>query len=241
MSKHKRKRSSRSRDRSDNGKRYRSDEEVSNKSVEKRLKVIENALFFLMDEAEAKKLAEIANNQKSSDPNKKDNDKLFAGRSKSILSEKILSYIRSKDTRLLHPEILLDRMGADPTSRTIQNRAFQCASRWNSWLAEGLSKEEKENILKQYSRNRSCHLEAPVIKEELVKAIPEATQNDMITQNDIGTALSALGSAISLLLDEDSAIDKFDLLRKFFDAGGLLTDPFHKHNKARKAYINPTF
>ncbi|KAL7298949.1 hypothetical protein TKK_0008050 [Trichogramma kaykai] len=273
MSKHKRKRSSRSRDRSDNGKRYKSDEEGSNESVQKRLKVIENALFFLMDEAKAKKLAEIADNQKSSDSNKKDNDKQIEDPKTADKSDKVseipkektnnesaasadppsedteshLNDVTSKEHEIvtLDPEIL-DRMGADPTSRTIQDHAFhpELASRWNSWLAEGLSKEEKENMLKQYSRNGSCNLEAPVINEELVKAIPEATlkrdEYFRLSQNDIGTALSALGSAISLLLDEESEIDKFDLLGKLFDAGGLLTDTFHRHTKARKAYINPT-
>ncbi|KAL7304017.1 hypothetical protein TKK_0003488 [Trichogramma kaykai] len=273
MSKHKRKRSSRSRDRS-RDREERMYREKSNlcddvdSPLEKRMKVVEDALIFLMNEAKTKKLAEAAEKRmRSSDLKEnsveektqdletleKSNEKKEPTNAKPLEitsadtgpTKDVVEVDDENEGPSLDPEIL-ERMGINPTSKKIADHSFhpELVCRWNTWLSEGIPKEEKENILKLYSRQGSCNLEAPLLNEELVKAIPEATmkrdEHFRQTQNDIGSALSAVGSAISLILNEDTEIDKFDLLGKLFDAGGLLADTFHKHTKARKAYISPT-
>ena len=138
-------------------------------------------------------------------------------------------------------------MGEDPTTISQIDHNFhpELTRRWSGWLANGLKVEDKEKILKKYSRKGSCALEAPTVNKELIKAIPEATlkrdEHFRYTQNSVGSALSALGSAISSLLSEDDEeVDKLALLEKLFDAGKMLTDIFHAQSKARKVYISPT-
>lgn len=157
------------------------------------------------------------------------------------------SQTKTADVIVLDTDIL-EKMGEDPSSVSQEDHVLnsELTRRWNNWLVKGLHKDEKEKILKKYSRKGPCALEAPIVNREIVKAIPEATlkrdEYFVQTQNSVGTALSALGAGISMLLkaEDEEEIEKLELLEKLFDTGKILTEIFYAQSKARKAYISPS-
>lgn len=159
--------------------------------------------------------------------------------------------IPPQDDALEIPDVLdegiLEKLGNDPTVSSLEDLVLhpQLATRWKVWLVKGLNQEQKENVLKKYSRKGSVSLEAPKLNAEVLKAIPETTQRRddhfIQTQNSIGSALSALGEAITMLLsNRDEEIVKELLVEKLCDSGKILTNVFYAESQARKAYITPT-
>lgn len=62
----------------------------------------------------------------------------------------------------------------------------------------------------------------------------------METQNCVGTAISALGAAVSLLLDPLKEDLDEDLFTTYIShAGQILTDVFFQQTEARKSFITP--
>ncbi|CAL1672796.1 unnamed protein product [Lasius platythorax] len=65
-------------------------------------------------------------------------------------------------------------------------------------------------------------------------------QHFLETQNYVGSAISALAAAISLILeDPEDGINQESLTEFLCDAGKLLTDVFHQQFIARKSFITP--
>ena len=54
-----------------------------------------------------------------------------------------------------------------------------------------------------------------------------------------GTALTALDSAITRLIEEDELIDKMCLLERLSDATRLVMDIIYQQTEARKTFIIP--
>ncbi|XP_054001651.1 uncharacterized protein LOC128888624 [Hylaeus anthracinus] len=116
--------------------------------------------------------------------------------------------------------------------------------RWQKWMREGYPEENKKNILEIYPRKDDLYTEAPKINIEISPVMTEiATKRDehfAETQNCIGSAISALGAAVSMILENpEDGIDQEALMKYLCDAGKLLTDTFYQHLVARRAYITP--
>lgn len=143
-------------------------------------------------------------------------------------------------------EVDLQILGEDPSSKRPKTFQFHpgLASRWNAWIASGLEKDDRINLLKSYSREGNCSLEPPVLNPEISSSLNDASlkrdRHFVDSQCLIGSALSALGSAITMLLyDKKEVVDRDDLLRLLCDTGKLMTQLHHKESLARKAYILP--
>lgn len=137
---------------------------------------------------------------------------------------------------------ILDVLGEDPTKSQYAELEIHPTflERWQHWVKKGLLNAEREKLLKKYSR--SLNLEAPILNPEIVAPIGEyATKRDNFrknTQQITGSALVALGAAITLCTKEKS-IDKLDFLHWLFDAAKLISDLLHNQTQNRKAVILP--
>lgn len=100
------------------------------------------------------------------------------------------------------------------------------------WSENGLKDEVLEDLLSSYPRPKE--FEAPKLNPEIACLLSEADlQRDnmlMENQNLIGSALTALGSAYTMMKDKDEneAVDKMALVQKLSDAAKLITQ--YQHN-----------
>ncbi|KAJ3648904.1 hypothetical protein Zmor_020673 [Zophobas morio] len=117
-------------------------------------------------------------------------------------------------------------------------------SRWASWLSDGLPKEIKVQVVDKYPRKGNISLEAPELNEEIADTLNETgVRRDQLfnqEQNLAGSALSALGQGITMILkDEEEPLDHLELLEKLADAGKLITQLHFQVSSARRAFISP--
>ncbi|XP_057332329.1 uncharacterized protein LOC130677613 [Microplitis mediator] len=116
---------------------------------------------------------------------------------------------------------------------------------WETWMSKGLTEEVKKALLKKYVRDGEFRTEAPKVNLEIQRHLTEiAKKRDAHftdTQNCVGSALSSLSSAISMLSDNSSEeIDQITLMKYLWDTGKILSDVFHQQSIARKSFITPT-
>jgi len=115
---------------------------------------------------------------------------------------------------------------------------------WSKWMREGLPEKNKKHILETYSRTEEFYTEAPKVNTDILPLLTDIAkkrdQHLSDTQKCVGTAISALGAAISMIIDNPE--DELDH-EKFFDylshVGQMLTDVFHQQSLTRKAFITP--
>nr|XP_034194190.1 uncharacterized protein LOC117610664 [Osmia lignaria] len=111
-------------------------------------------------------------------------------------------------------------------------------------MQEGYPEDKKKNILETYPRKDDFYTEAPKVNIEIGPVMTEVAlkrdEHFAETQNCIGSAISALGAAVSMILEEpEDGIDQEALMKYLCDTGKLLTDVFHQQSKARRAFITP--
>lgn len=121
----------------------------------------------------------------------------------------------------------------------------EIGDRWEIWSREGLKKEDKQSLLKNYPRKGNYHFEAPEMNAEV-----EASINDSVKkrdkffaadQNILGSAISALGNGVSVLLrNKSDEAQRSEALQCFLDAGKLLSESFHRMTKTRKTFVYPS-
>lgn len=143
-------------------------------------------------------------------------------------------------------DVMLEMLGEHPdTKKELPIKIDQeLRVRWQKWMQEGYPEDDKKNILKIYPRKDELYTEAPKINTEIVPVMTEiASKRDehfAQTQNCIGSAISALGAAVSMMLeDPEDGIDQEALMKYLCDTGKLLTDVFHQQSQARRAFITP--
>lgn len=129
------------------------------------------------------------------------------------------------------PEDILDLLGDDPNVSKELSVKFHPELK-RKWMHEGFPEENKKAILLKYPRKQELYSEAPRVNLEIVPILSEiAIKGDnqfLETQNCVGSAISALAAAVSLILDDpDDGIDQGLLTRYLCDAGKLLTDVFY--------------
>lgn len=116
--------------------------------------------------------------------------------------------------------------------------------RWEKWMQIGYPEEEKVKLLNSNPRTENLYTEAPKLNPEINSILNEyAIKRDKHlaeTQNCVGSAISTLAGAISMILDnQEDDIDKNVLLKYLCDTGKLLTDIFFHQSASRRSCINP--
>ncbi|XP_074110087.1 uncharacterized protein LOC141534558 [Cotesia typhae] len=137
-------------------------------------------------------------------------------------------------------------LGADPTAGNKKDLDLHPSllARWPTWLSVGLPKESKESVLDKYSRKGNINLEAPELNEEMLITLNESgvKRDKLFTaeQNLVGSAMSAVGDSISLILkDDEEPVDHLVLLERLADTGKLLAQLHFQISSARKSFISP--
>ncbi|CAD6212599.1 GSCOCG00012812001-RA-CDS, partial [Cotesia congregata] len=115
---------------------------------------------------------------------------------------------------------------------------------WSKWMIEGLPEKNKKDILESYNTKGDFYTESPKLNLELGPLLTDIAkkrdQHFADTQSCVGTALSALGAAVSLLLEPpEEGLDE-DLFTDYIShAGQILSDVYYQQSVARKSYITP--
>ncbi|XP_063892795.1 uncharacterized protein LOC110377619 [Helicoverpa armigera] len=142
----------------------------------------------------------------------------------------------------LDPDIL-QLLGSDPT----QNKSFgdhlhkDIATRWKHILTNGLSKEEKLDILKQYLPAENCtNMKAPLLNPEIKSALSDNNiKRDSYSeqkQNQMSSCISAIGKALNLVLSQKDNVPQ-EIIKILSDAGRLLCDTHHRESLSRRFAI----
>jgi hypothetical protein len=140
----------------------------------------------------------------------------------------------------------LKLLGADPSDCKFKKVKFhpELKNTWIKWKKEGLPEKNKTKILESYDRKGELFMEAPELNEDILplcKGIPKQRDDHFVkTQNCVGTAIVALGAAITLLLEQpEDGIDQEELTEWISHAGQMMVDVFHQQSVGRKSYITP--
>lgn len=112
------------------------------------------------------------------------------------------------------------------------------------WKNKGLPDKNKKEILELYNRKSEFFTEAPKINLEILPLLSDISkkrdEHFCETQNCVGTALSAIGAAVSMIIDTSGNDLDEDLLTDYIThAGQILTDVFFQNSVARKSFITP--
>ncbi|XP_028178029.1 uncharacterized protein LOC114365611 [Ostrinia furnacalis] len=146
----------------------------------------------------------------------------------------------------LHEDIL-NILGPDTTTEKPfgDNLHKDVASRWQHILLNGLSKENRSDLLKTYLPPENCpNMRAPKLNLEIKAALTEINNKkdaySQTKQNQLASCLSALGKALNLTLfksKEDTTSQ--EIIKSLSDAGRLLCDYHFKESQSRRyAVIN---
>lgn len=118
------------------------------------------------------------------------------------------------------------------------------ANVWFSVMTTGLESNIKERLLKEYIREGRISFEAPAMNPEVLAAVNttvKARDKHLVnSQNEIGSALSALGLAIRTLSSEKGQEKMTKTSQHLIDTGAILSEHFYRLSLTRKAFITPT-
>lgn len=141
----------------------------------------------------------------------------------------------------MEPDIL-QLLGSDPAQEKTygDNLHKDLVSRWKHILTNGLNKEEKTEILKQYLPAENCtNMKAPLLNPELKSALSELNvKKDSFSeqkQNQMSSCISAVGKALNLALSLTG--NNADLIKTLSDAGRLLCDTHYRESVSRRFVI----
>lgn len=151
---------------------------------------------------------------------------------------------KNQEDKLELNEALLEILGEEPTpgeEKLVLHSSI--AKRWGAWLKTPMAKEVKEDLFKKYPRAGDFSLDAPKMNEELISSLNESTiKKDryfVITQNLVGTALSALAPAITALIEMKSE-DANKVLGDVWNAARVMAEIHRSQTAARLACILPS-
>lgn len=116
--------------------------------------------------------------------------------------------------------------------------------RWEKLLQEGIQEGEKKQYMDIYPRNTNLYTEAPKLNLEILPLINDVTMKRdahfTVTQNSVGSAITAIAAAVSMILeDPEDGIDQQVLMKYLCDSGKLLSETFYQLSNTRKVFINP--
>lgn len=139
---------------------------------------------------------------------------------------------------------LLEVLGAFEEEKTDWGEPIvdQIAIRLKPLLLNGLKKEEKENLLKKFPFPKNFTLtKAPTLNAEVNTMLSETNRNRdkrlYNKQNQLGSALSGLTKATSLLLCKEPKIP--EILSILSDTSKILADSHYLETDTRKSLVMP--
>lgn len=117
--------------------------------------------------------------------------------------------------------------------------------RWTSYLTEGLNNDTKQELKKKWAVPEDFPiLNAPKINPEIQLLLnsTESTRDSIFShiQNEIGLGLSAMGTALNKILDNDLSNIKDDVLPGLIDSAKLFAQAHFLLTQHRKHQIYPT-
>lgn len=139
-------------------------------------------------------------------------------------------------------------LGEDPSAQKEHgnNLHKDIAARWSNILTNGLSKEVKLDLLKQYLPAENCaNMKAPKLNLEIEAALsPLNVKKDIFSQSkqtQLSSCLSAIGIALNWALTspKDALPHAQSIIKPLSDAGRLLCDSHYRESQSRRyAIIN---
>lgn len=141
----------------------------------------------------------------------------------------------------------LEILGEDPLKENLNEATIHqdLANRWSKWITVGIKKEDKTKLTTTYPRAKNCLVEGQILNAEVARMMNSAAiKRDKYardSQNLTGSAMVALGLAISILLNEkeEEGIDRDQLLQYLVDTGKLLCEIHHHEATTRRSFIIP--
>lgn len=118
------------------------------------------------------------------------------------------------------------------------------ASRWQHILLNGLSKDNRSDLIKTYLPPENCpNMRAPKLNPEIKAALTDINNKKDIysqsKQNHLASCLSAVGKALNLTLLKSKDVSLQEIMKSLSDAGRLLCDFHFKESQSRRyAIIN---
>ena len=138
-----------------------------------------------------------------------------------------------------------DIIGDDPSiPKSLELGLHQILlSRLKFWTEEGMAKENSEELLAKYRRQK--FLEAPKmnppIEAKLSSLAKKRDEYKRRAQNEIGSAITVIGSAASTLITETESIDPTDIFEKLYHSLQMLAEVYHNLSISRRATVTPAF
>lgn len=139
-------------------------------------------------------------------------------------------------------EDILLLLGDAPKAETPMGPSIHkdVARRWQDILAKGLSKEVKENLLKDYLVPSNCDLLlAAALNPEVKAALPEplVKRDSSLAhkQKQIGIAVSALATVMEMVISNETSKQK--ILKPLSDACRILCDSHYLDTKTRRGFV----
>ena len=119
--------------------------------------------------------------------------------------------------------------------------------RWTKILKEGLDKDAKANLMNKYPVNGNCvTLKAPILNPKIAATMSDVAKKkdnfQFSAQSQLGAGISAVGSALSSLLNGKSKDEsQLQLIAWLSDASRLLTDLHHSRSITWRSFLTPSF
>jgi hypothetical protein len=139
-------------------------------------------------------------------------------------------------------DVALEILGADPSTTVMYAKDIQkdLAVRFEHIATAGLTKELRKEFLETYLPPANCKLiDAPSLNPEIKAAINETSvKRDKamhVKQKQIGSAISCLSQAISIILLQETK-DK-TVLKLLMDTGRILCDCQHYESSLRRNFV----
>lgn len=140
----------------------------------------------------------------------------------------------------IDPDVL-QILGEDPSTLNTHGDDINkyVAPRWQHILLNGLTKEVKSEMIKQYTIPGNCsNLKAPKLNPEMKAALSEINlKKDTFNeskQNQLSSCLTALGKVLDIALASNL---NQDIIKPLSDAGRLLCDYHYRESQSRRFTI----
>lgn len=137
---------------------------------------------------------------------------------------------------------LISALGADPSAPLIQNLKLneEIANRWRSYLTSGVGKETRREVQERWNFPDNLEiLEPPKINENIRAILNESDiKRDGFMSNiqaEIGLGLSALGTSINILIQDNNE----KLTQNLADAGKCFSHAHYLLSQHRRHEILP--
>ncbi|XP_063635557.1 uncharacterized protein LOC134806258 [Cydia splendana] len=143
----------------------------------------------------------------------------------------------------LNPDILV-ALGAKTGDDAVYGNKIHenLAQLWTPLLKKGMSKDDKDKLLKEYLVPQNCSLlQSPKLNPEISAAVPETARGRdkkiSFNQQQLGAGITAINRAMDVLINGNE--DNLKAIRFLSDACRILSDLHHVNTQARIKLLTP--